>query len=112
MCAAEAWPSWAVSFDKIAVRDATHRTPYSTALWRDGVYVLYCVTAVTLALARSSPCFASQEARVALLQQQADELEHVMDALQRAAGENFDISKVTALLIETASALPFSCRLV
>ena len=74
--------------------------------------VLYCVTVMTLALARSSPCFASQEARVSLLQQQADELEHVMDALQRAAGESFDISKVTALLIETASALPFSCMLV
>ena len=110
MGVAEAWPSWAVSFDKIAVRDATHRTPYSTALWR--VYILYCVTVMTLALARSSPCFASQEARVSLLQQQADELEHVMDALQRAAGESFDNSKVTALLIETASALPFSCMLV
>ncbi len=49
---------------------------------------------------------------MSLLQQQADELEHVMDALQRAAGESFEISKVTALLIETASALPFSCMLV
>ena len=54
----------------------------------------------------------TQEARVAVLQQQADELDHVMDTLQRAAGESFDISKVTALLIETASALPFSCMLV
>jgi hypothetical protein len=87
-----------------------HRTPYSTALWR--VYILYCVTVMTLALARSSPCFASQEARVVLLQQQADELDHVMDALQRAAGGSFDVSKVTALLIVIASGLPFSCLLV
>jgi hypothetical protein len=52
---------------------------------------------------------AAQDARVAVLQQQADELDRVMEALQRAAGESFDISKVAAHLIETASTLPSSC---
>jgi hypothetical protein len=50
------------------------------------------------------PHRAAQEARAAVLQQQAEELDTVMDALQRAAGQSFNISKVTALLIETASA--------
>jgi hypothetical protein len=47
-----------------------------------------------------------------VLQQQADELDTVMDALQRAAGQRFNISKVTALLIETTSTLRSPCLLL